>query len=80
MSTYRFDGVDIDWYVASSSLSSCESVDAEYPVKGSIQEQSDRSGSPADKANFPIFLRNMRTAFQAAGHSYGISITIPSSF
>ncbi|MCJ1399327.1 hypothetical protein MMC11_002529 [Xylographa trunciseda] len=59
MTTYGFDGVDIDW---------------EYPGAA------DRSGIPADKANYVTFLQNMRTTFQAAGHSYGVSITLPSSF
>lgn len=59
MTTYGFDGVDIDW---------------EYPGAD------DRSGRPEDFANYPTFLRNMRNAFHAAGHNYGVSITAPSSF
>ncbi|KAH8892941.1 glycoside hydrolase [Thozetella sp. PMI_491] len=59
MSTYGFDGVDIDW---------------EYPVAP------ERSGRPEDFANYPILLQNLRSAFNTAGHSYGLSITLPSSF
>ncbi|KAJ2979137.1 hypothetical protein NQ176_g3433 [Zarea fungicola] len=59
MSSYGFDGVDMDW---------------EYPVA------SERGGRPGDFANYPQLLANMRAAFGAAGHNYGISITLPSSF
>ncbi|KAH8894667.1 glycoside hydrolase [Thozetella sp. PMI_491] len=59
MSTYGFDGVDIDW---------------EYPVAP------ERSGRPEDYANYPNWLTNLRGAFAAAGHNYGLSITLPSSF
>ncbi|KAH8811227.1 hypothetical protein F5884DRAFT_749620 [Xylogone sp. PMI_703] len=59
MSTYGFDGVDIDW---------------EYPVAP------ERSGRPEDLANYPTFLTNIRNAFASAGHSWGLTITLPSSF
>ncbi|KAH8800155.1 hypothetical protein F5884DRAFT_904862 [Xylogone sp. PMI_703] len=59
MSTYGFDGVDIDW---------------EYPVAP------ERSGRPEDLANYPTFLANIRSAFASAGHNWGLSITLPSSF
>ncbi|KAJ7932984.1 glycoside hydrolase superfamily, partial [Mycena leptocephala] len=48
MSTYGFDGVDID--------------------------------CPADYANYPTFLKNLKNAFAASGHNYGLSIIIPSSY
>ena len=59
MSTYGFDGVDIDW---------------EYPVAP------ERSGKAADYQNYPAFLSDLRTALNSNGHSYGISITLPSSY
>jgi hypothetical protein len=46
----------------------------EYPVAP------ERSGRPEDLQNYPIFLQNLRNAFQAAGKSWGLSITMPSSF
>jgi len=49
-------------------------IDWEYPV---VPE---RSGRAEDYANFPILLANLRRAFQNAGHSYGITITLPSSY
>jgi chitinase len=59
MSTYGFDGVDIDW---------------EYPVAP------ERSGRPEDFANYPMFLQNLRDAFNNAGKTWGLTITMPSSF
>ncbi|KAH8820662.1 chitinase [Xylogone sp. PMI_703] len=59
MSTYGFDGVDIDW---------------EYPVAP------ERSGRPEDLTNYPTLLSNIRSAFGSAGHNWGLSITLPSSF
>jgi len=49
-------------------------IPREYPVA------SDRSGRPEDFANYPKFLANIRSAFAASGHNWGISITLPSSF
>lgn len=46
----------------------------EYPVAP------ERSGSPADYANYVSFLKNLKGALGAAGHNYGLSITIPSSY
>ncbi len=46
----------------------------EYPVAP------ERSGRPEDYTNLPIFLKNLKAAFQSTGHSYGLSITLPSSF
>lgn len=59
MTTYGFDGVDLDW---------------EYPVAP------ERSGSPADFQNYPTFLSNLRSALSSGGHTYGLSITLPSSY
>jgi GH18 family chitinase len=49
-------------------------VDWEYPVA------EERSGRPEDYDNYPVFLRNLKNAFQAAGKSWGVTITMPSSF
>jgi len=46
----------------------------EYPVAP------DRNGSPGDFANYPIWLSQLRGAFNNAGANYGLSITLPSSF
>ncbi|KAE9373107.1 glycoside hydrolase family 18 protein [Stipitochalara longipes BDJ] len=49
-------------------------IDWEYPVAP------ERSGVPEDFQNYPIFLGNLKSAFQGAGKSWGLSITLPSSF
>ncbi|KAJ4292882.1 hypothetical protein N0V88_005542 [Collariella sp. IMI 366227] len=49
-------------------------IDWEYPVAP------ERSGRPEDFTNYPTFLQNLRNAFQAAGKSWGLTITMPSSF
>ncbi len=49
-------------------------IDWEYPVAP------ERSGRPEDYQNYPTFLRNLKNAFQAAGKSWGLTITMPSSF
>ncbi|KAG8162769.1 hypothetical protein KVR01_007247 [Diaporthe batatas] len=59
MSTYGFDGVDIDW---------------EYPVA------EERSGKEADYKNYVTFLKNLKSALTASGGSYGLTITVPSSY
>ncbi|KAI5919754.1 glycoside hydrolase [Camillea tinctor] len=59
MTTYGFDGVDIDW---------------EYPVA------EERSGIKEDFTNYVVFLRNLKATFAASGHSYGLTITVPSSY
>ncbi|KAF2134779.1 glycoside hydrolase family 18 protein [Dothidotthia symphoricarpi CBS 119687] len=59
MSTYGFDGVDIDW---------------EYPVAP------ERSGKPEDYANYVSFLKNLKNALGSDGHTYGLTLTLPSSY
>ena len=49
-------------------------IDWEYPVA------EERSGKPNDYKNYVSFLANLRNALGSAGHSYGLSITIPSSY
>lgn len=49
-------------------------IDWEYPVAP------ERSVRPEDYQNYPVFLQNLRNAFQAAGKSWGLTITMPSSF
>ncbi|KAK0630488.1 hypothetical protein B0T17DRAFT_222151 [Bombardia bombarda] len=49
-------------------------IDWEYPVAV------ERSGIPADYANYVTFLKNMKAAFASSGHKYGLSITVPSSY
>jgi chitinase len=46
----------------------------EYPVAP------ERSGKPADLANYVSFLKNLKNALGSGGHKYGLTITIPSSF
>ncbi|KAF4552683.1 putative glycosyl hydrolases family 18 protein 1 [Elsinoe fawcettii] len=49
-------------------------IDWEYPVA------EERSGKPDDYKNYVTFLQNLRKAFGASGHKYGLTITIPSSY
>jgi chitinase len=56
LTTYNFDGVDLDW---------------EYPAA------EDRGGIKADKENFVVFMKELRSAL---GSRYGISLTLPASF
>lgn len=49
-------------------------IDWEYPVA------EERSGIPADYTNYVTFLKNLKSAFAASGHPYGLSITVPSSY
>jgi GH18 family chitinase len=46
----------------------------EYPVA------EERSGRTADYDNYTTFLANLKRALASSGHSYGLSITIPSSY
>lgn len=41
---------------------------------------SDRSGQPEDYDNYVTFLKNLRNALSSSGHTYGLSITLPSSY
>ncbi|KAF7342007.1 putative class V chitinase [Mycena venus] len=49
-------------------------------LTGSTQLPPSGGGRPEDFANYPTFLKNLRNAFANAGHNYGLSITIPSSY
>ncbi|RDB24966.1 Chitotriosidase-1 [Hypsizygus marmoreus] len=49
-------------------------LDWEYPVAP------ERSGKDADFENYVTFLQNFRNALHSSGHTYGLTITIPSSF
>ncbi|RDB25300.1 Chitotriosidase-1 [Hypsizygus marmoreus] len=49
-------------------------LDWEYPVAP------ERSGKEADFKNCVTFLQNFRNALHSSGHTYGLTITIPSSF
>lgn len=49
-------------------------IDWEYPVA------SDRGGIPADYDNYPIFLSNMRDAFDQVNPGWDITVTLPSSY
>ncbi|KAK7958032.1 glycoside hydrolase family 18 protein [Apiospora saccharicola] len=49
-------------------------IDWEYPVA------EERSGKPADYQNYVTFLKNLKAAFAASGSSYGLTITVPSSY
>ena len=49
-------------------------IDWEYPVA------EERGGRPSDFQAFPVFMRNLRSAFRNAGKSWGVTLTLPSSF
>lgn len=49
-------------------------IDWEYPVA------TERSGREADYDNYVTFLKNLKAAFAASGHAYGLTITVPSSY
>ncbi|ESK89422.1 class v [Moniliophthora roreri MCA 2997] len=49
-------------------------IDWEYPVAP------ERSGKPADYANYISFLKNLKNALGSSGHKYGLTLTIPSSY
>ncbi|RPA79579.1 glycoside hydrolase [Ascobolus immersus RN42] len=52
-------------------------LDWEYPGPDSI---TDRGGREEDFQNFPIFMRNLKTALKSTGGRDEISITIPASY
>lgn len=52
-------------------------------VRTTIREYpgaSDRSGRSEDFQNYVSFLKNLKNALGSAGHNYGLSITLPSSY
>jgi chitinase len=49
-------------------------LDWEYPAAD------DRNGRPEDFANFPKFIRNLKSALRSAGDHDGLSITLPASY
>jgi chitinase len=40
----------------------------------------DRGGAAADSKNFAIFLKRLRQTFDASGHTYGLSVALPSQY
>jgi hypothetical protein len=83
MSTYGFDGWTSIGRCNIHTVHNRERVLAdhgpllparEYPVAP------ERGGRRDDFANYLTWLSNLRAAFTAAGHSWGITITLPSSF
>lgn len=80
LATYGFDGVDIDWYVTIRQTLSQGRPHTDIVCRREYPVAPDRGGSPADFQNYVSFLKNLRNSFQASGHKYGLSITLPSSY
>lgn len=62
------------FYIFIVQLCQLTMMSREYPVAP------ERGGVPADFANYPTWLSNLRASIGAAGYNWGVSMTIPSSF
>lgn len=72
-----FDGVDLDWYPRTPAniaraFGWLTVIYREYPVAP------ERSGKPEDFKNYVSFLKALRSALDASGHHFGLTITIVS--
>jgi spore germination protein YaaH len=60
---------------------SCKPTDLmELISTGCIRQFMIGRGTSADSTNFASFLKHLRQAFDASGHTYGLSIALPSQY